>query len=634
MGFGNLKIGSLGRPRGGVLGGRSIPKPRLDDASWLRVLELGKPPLDGPFLRRPSPQTKGAVKEGSQSRHWFGKFLTNNEKGSDRPRNSPQRRDVFSNEWTNLEPHDETHELGLRNLEKGGTIAIVGAGITGLVLAWTLSHARPDVKIKVFDARREVGGWMQSRRGPGNCTWEAGPRTLVPSHVGTHIIVDLLNHMKKLDIISGVRKTAATNRKGLFYGGNLIQLPSSFSEFLSFLKNSPLLFGAKLRVIKDLYLPARPPHVYDESVDSFISRRLGSNISQRIFSALMRGIYGGDVSKLSARSVARLSKLYYLERSERMSIIGAMISGSMKYLDDYSSDALERLFGSLISHSKDAQVDYSRFSILGFPDGIQTLARVIADDLSRRENVSIQLGTKITSLDPCSSGVVIKSNRAEIRSGIVISTTANPALFPSEVSRLLQNISYSSLAVVNVWTPEPIAKDWFGILIPKTEDSDNAEKALGIIFDSSVQRAMQPLLPGMPSIDNSGSSMTVMLGGDLWTDMSEQEATDNALRALKRVLGDFDAGSALVNVSMQKNCIPQPEVGYSKLANTVHERLSTIYDSRLRIAGMALGRGVGVSDCVVDAVTIASRFCEQRKLLYPDFFFPHWQTVTKPESFL
>lgn len=627
MKFGGLKIGSLSRPSGGLLSGRSIPKTRVNDRSWLSVLELEKPPADGPYLQRPSRQSQQvSTKDKPQE-------LDNKSKSSGNIRQLRKLQHEKIDDWTNLSYNDETRQLGLENLEKGDKIAIVGAGITGLVLAWTLSHARPDVKIELFDTNHAVGGWMQSYQGPQNNTWEAGPRTLLPSHVGTTILTDMLKYLKRLDIIAGVPKTSPTNRKGLYYGGNTIKLPSSLRETFTFLRHTPLLYGAKLRALKDLFIPARSPSVNDESVESFISRRLGKKISERVFSAMLRGIYAGDISKLSARSVARLSKLYYLERAEHMGIIGAIASGSMKYLDSYPNEALKRLFRSLIS-SENSGVDCSRFSILGFPEGIQTLPKAIADDLSSRKNVRIHLDTTVSNIEPCSHGVNIKVNQNNVKADILVSTTTNPKLYSTDVAKLLKEIKYSTLAVVNVWTPEPIAKDWFGILVPRTEDERNPEKALGIIFDSSVQKAMQPLAQEIVMPEKKGSSMTVMIGGDLWTDMSDLEAKNSALNALRRIVGEFDTDKAVVKVSVQKNCIPQPEVGHSELTQKIHDEVAAVYGNRVRIAGMAVGRGVGVSDCVVDAVTIASRFTEQRKLLYPDFFFPYWQSATKPDSIL
>lgn len=72
---------------------------------------------------------------------------------------------------------------------------------------------------------------------------------------------------------------------------------------------SPISKGIKLSPFKDLLMPARKAEVRDESVESYIVRRFGQSIASRFVSAIMRGIYASDISKLSARSVARLGRL-------------------------------------------------------------------------------------------------------------------------------------------------------------------------------------------------------------------------------------------------------------------------------------------------------------------------------------
>lgn len=65
-------------------------------------------------------------------------------------------------------------------------IAILGGGIGGLASAYYIAREFPQSKITLFEAGKETGGWIKSRRvevedadgQPGNILFELGPRSL------------------------------------------------------------------------------------------------------------------------------------------------------------------------------------------------------------------------------------------------------------------------------------------------------------------------------------------------------------------------------------------------------------------------------------------------------------------------
>ena len=59
-------------------------------------------------------------------------------------------------------------------------IAIVGAGISGLSLAWYLSRTSAAPEIHLFEKSGRVGGWMHTEHCSG-FLFEKGPRTLKAS---------------------------------------------------------------------------------------------------------------------------------------------------------------------------------------------------------------------------------------------------------------------------------------------------------------------------------------------------------------------------------------------------------------------------------------------------------------------
>ncbi len=78
----------------------------------------------------------------------------------------------------------------------GASVAVLGGGITGLVSAYSLSLARPDLKITLFEGSNRLGGWLHSTSvdvGTGKVVFEQGPRNLRPSWPNGHITLDLVS---------------------------------------------------------------------------------------------------------------------------------------------------------------------------------------------------------------------------------------------------------------------------------------------------------------------------------------------------------------------------------------------------------------------------------------------------------
>jgi protoporphyrinogen/coproporphyrinogen III oxidase len=71
-------------------------------------------------------------------------------------------------------------------------------------------------------------------------------------------------------------------------------------------------------------MDSRPQSLTDESVARFLSRRFGQTAADTLASALLHGIYAGDSTKLSARSLFPL--LWNLETKIGSVCVGAIIN--------------------------------------------------------------------------------------------------------------------------------------------------------------------------------------------------------------------------------------------------------------------------------------------------------------------
>lgn len=90
---------------------------------------------------------------------------------------------------------------------------------------------------------------------------------------------------------------SARNRFILF-NGELNKLPSSLFALL--FNAPPVMKGVLTSIFKEP-LVERNTTLKDESIHSFISRRLGVHVAENLVSAMVHGIYAGDIKKLSIK---------------------------------------------------------------------------------------------------------------------------------------------------------------------------------------------------------------------------------------------------------------------------------------------------------------------------------------------
>src|SRR5262249_11836942 len=111
-------------------------------------------------------------------------------------------------------------------------VVIVGAGISGLSLAYRLHQSAPKTSITVLEAANRVGGCVRSERRDG-FTVECGPNGFLDSKPTT---VQLVRDVGLGDRMVPASDAAARNRY-LFLGRGLQPLPNGLSALLQ----SPLL---------------------------------------------------------------------------------------------------------------------------------------------------------------------------------------------------------------------------------------------------------------------------------------------------------------------------------------------------------------------------------------------------------
>lgn len=193
-------------------------------------------------------------------------------------------------------------------------VVIVGGGIAGLSCAYEFHKAGCAVTIV---ERERLGGVIRTEK-VGDFLVEGGPDSfLTTSKPWAKELCEELGLTERM-LHAGSKKVHVLS------GGRLHELPEGVfltvpTRWWPFLTSGLFSFGGKFRMWLDLFLP-RGPEVEDESLGSFIRRRLGREALDKLAEPLMAGIYVASADELSLRST--FPRFADLERDHRSLIKG------------------------------------------------------------------------------------------------------------------------------------------------------------------------------------------------------------------------------------------------------------------------------------------------------------------------
>ncbi|KAJ3330679.1 oxygen-dependent protoporphyrinogen oxidase [Blyttiomyces sp. JEL0837] len=483
---------------------------------------------------------------------------------------------------------------------KGKQTVILGGGISGLSTAWFLAKTLPDSsKITVLESASRFGGWIQTERENGHLL-ELGPRTLRPVGHNATVTMDMIHQLGISDrAIMVSKESPAAKNRFIYYKGQLNAMPTSLTSFL--LSKSPALRGILLGMMTEPFV--KRAQARDESIHSFVSRRFGRPVAENLLSALVHGIYAGNIENLSVRSTFPF--LWEAEQKHgsvtRGLLTAARGSTASGRVPPISSDEAS----AFIKAAK-------RSSIYSFKGGLQELTDAIVTDLQRKhKNVSLIKEAIVTEVgyDRGSGKMNVMAGGKYFTARHVVSALPagrlSPLIHDNELQHLLGQIKSVDVAVVNlVYEGHVLPVDGFGFLVPSSEPSD----ILGVVFDSCA-------LPEQDSPSMKSTRLTVMMGGHMFqkkfgdpTKVSHQHLLNVAMAGVKKGLG-IEGKPLLSKVTVQKECIPQYTVGHQELLKKIHDSLLRHTDGRLAVVGASY-LGVSVNDCVGNARVVADSIAQ------------------------
>ncbi|KAE9381840.1 Protoporphyrinogen oxidase [Stipitochalara longipes BDJ] len=481
--------------------------------------------------------------------------------------------------------------------------AVLGGGITGLSSAHFLTQELPKAKVTIYESEDKLGGWLKSKYVDvknGRILFEQGPRTLRPSTPASLVTLEMIEKLALEDevLLTSKNSDAAKNRF-IYYPDHLVRMPGPGQDLYSMawsILTEPVFTGF-YRAIWEVARDPRPSNLEDESVASFLNRRLGGpQVGDNIVSAVLHGIYAGDIYQLSAKSIIR--KLWDFEGQH-----GSMMEGTRASWEDTLKTAKQ---GANSSHGLKAggslQDQMRGASVYTFKEGIGQLSSALEASLRINPNVEFKTGDKVTSInyDIKSDSISIKTalNQTPKNYTQAISTISGKTLStltPSVPS--LSSMHAVTVMVVNLYYSNPniLPERGFGYLIPRSIPFEqNPECALGVVFDSDAVQG-QDTVPG--------TKVTVMLGGHWWDGFSSYPDAEEGAAMAKTVLHrhlKIDVEPDAVNVGLQKDCIPQYVVGHESKMRAANRELMSAFKGKLKVAGNSY-TGVGLNDCVMAA---------------------------------
>ncbi|HEU4513660.1 MAG TPA: protoporphyrinogen oxidase [Nocardioidaceae bacterium] len=451
----------------------------------------------------------------------------------------------------------------------GPHVVVVGGGITGLTAAYRLLRSRPDVAVTLVEAAPRLGGKIVTEHVDGFAV-EGGPDSLVTFKPQAVALARELGLEPRL--LPAARATAGTY---LSVGGRLRPMPDGMAGLvptrLRSLVTTPLLSPwAKLRMAAEPVVPVRRS-AGDESLGSFVTRRLGRGFHDALAEPLAGGIFGADTRDLS-------------------------LLATMPHLA-----AAERQHGSLTRFVRSQRGRAPQGSGVVAPEGgLGELVEVLASALT---GADVRTSTQVTWVEPAAVGYEVGLDHGgplaadavllAVPAAVVARTAA--ALSP-ELGELLAGFRQGSTVTVTLGFARgdlPGRLPGHGYLVPAREG--RAARACtwsSVKFPGRAPRGRALL---RVSLGGSGRADTSVLG--------DEELVGLALEELRATLA-VTAEPVLVRVHRWEGVMPQYTLGHvDRVART--EELLSGHDGVV-LAGSAF-HGAGIADCVASGERAAAR---------------------------
>jgi len=351
-------------------------------------------------------------------------------------------------------------------------IIIIGGGVAGLGAAYKITRAASeghDVEFVLIEKDRRLGGKILTEIVPdpseeGRFVVDGGPDCFITEKPACHRIAKLTGIFDdELPTDESRKRTWILSR------GKLHEMPDGIfmfapTKFLPFATTGLFSWPGKIRMAMDLLIPpkkVKEGEFNDETLESFVVRRMGRECLDRLAEPLVGGVHASDPSKMSL--AATFPRLLDMEQN-----YGSLMKGFI---------AARRKVEEMRRKYPVKPGEKPRTFFTSFLNGMQELTDRMADTAGRQR---MRTGMVVTSLRHKPDGVWSAqiSNGSTVDGDAVIIATeswaAEPLVRPHDkaIADTLASIPASSSATISIaFNEREVGFDLnaFGVLCPMIE---------------------------------------------------------------------------------------------------------------------------------------------------------------------
>ncbi len=437
-------------------------------------------------------------------------------------------------------------------------VAVIGAGVGGLVAALRLVQAGHDVV--VLEAAAQAGGILGGPRDAGWLVEQAAGSFLGDAADGALALCDELG-------VATVAAAPTARRRWVFIDGKLQPVPDGP---LALLRSDLLTWRGKLDLLREPLRGGGP--VADESVHDFAVRRLGAEAARALVAPMVTGIFAARAHDVSlAAGFPRIAAL---------AADGGLVRGALR--------AARR--------KRAAGGPPARRGLFAPVDGLGSIIDALVGTLGAR----VRCGTPVRHVRKVDHGDAVEIELAGEALRVDAAVLAVPARVAAglvvgapDLAARLATFTRAPAAVVHLGYGGPVAAatEGFGTLIADGE----APRVLGIIFESS-------LWPGRAPAGHT--LLRLIYGGQRDPDaaaLDDAALLAQAERDVAAVLGER-ALPVRRGVTRWRDGIAAMPVGHAAQLEAVRRAAAP---HRLVLAGAGF-HGVAVNDLCADGRRVAA----------------------------
>lgn len=474
-----------------------------------------------------------------------------------------------------------------------GPVAVVGGGIAGLAAAHRLRQR--GAPYLLFEAAGRLGGKILTEAVDG-FVLDAGPDAFLSER---RQVLELSAAVGLEDRLIGTNDERAGTY--VFSRGRLHCLPDGLvmmvpTRLLPFLASPLVSWPGKLRMALDLVLPPRRDDA-DESLASFVRRRLGREALERIAEPLVAGIHAGDAETMSLKTC--FPRFLEMERRHGSLIRGMLAARRRRAAAAPAPGGAEA--------PAPGRAGLRRTYFMSYRGGMGELPAAVA---ARLEDDRVRRGCPVRRLEAVAGPggrpryrLLVEGAPPVEAAAVVLAIPADAAaalLAPlaPEVAATLGTIPFVSTATVSLAYRRadfPAPPAGFGFVVPAVE----GRRVMGVTYTSIKWDFRVP--------DPDHVLLRAVVGGPAGRDLAEA-APERILEAVRAELADIlgvTAPPRLARVYRWVRGWPQHTVGHLERMAAAEAALAARLPGVTLAGGSYRGHGIGL--CIQSGWDAAER---------------------------